>query len=167
MLDVETALTAAVKSGALIRHKVALEAGELGKRRIWIRPEVDAHLRSGKLDPRQAEIVWAAFKRFVTSGNFTVVTAECQYQEVTALGDIKQLKSGHPPFVEMRLKPPKQDLRLFGRFVGEDALVVTTFGMKSLTDKTGQKGFWCQRSARAAMQFLKQPGSRSIGCHPT
>ena len=54
------------------------------------------------------------------------------------MGDIRELKGNPPPFVELRFKPPKDHLRLFGRFVGKDDLVLTTYGMKSPTDRTGK-----------------------------
>jgi hypothetical protein len=78
------------------------------------------------------EVVKAALRRFVLGGKFTVVTADCKHHELEAIGDIRELKGGPPPLIELRFKPPKDDLRLFGRFVGRDSLVLTTYGMKSL-----------------------------------
>jgi hypothetical protein len=138
MVDVETVLKAAAKSGALIRYEVALEQGELEERRLWLRPEVADLLTSGKLDDAQVRVVRAALRRFVLGGRFTVVTAAGGHREVDSVGDIRELKGDPPPFVELRFKPPKHHLRLFGRFVGRDNLVLTTYGLKSLTGKTGK-----------------------------
>ena len=97
------------------------------------------------------EVVRAALRRFVIGGPFTVVTAACEHREVAMIGDIRELKGDPPPFIELRFKPPKHDLRLFGRFVGNDDLVLTTPGMKSLAEKTGtQKNYPFQTSARDA-----------------
>lgn len=139
MVDVETALKAACRSGALVRHEVNLEEGELGRGRLWLRPEVNALLKPGLLDNAQVQVVRAALRRFVLGGTFTVVTAQCDHhREVDLVGDIRELKGNPPPFVELRFKPPKDHLRLFGRFVGKDDLVLTTYGMKSPTDRTGK-----------------------------
>lgn len=66
-----------------------------------------------------------------------VVTAP--HTEVAKLGDIRELKTPAPPFIEVRVKPPKHDLRFFGRFVGKDAMILSTFGTKSPDRKTGVK----------------------------
>ena len=137
MLQIGRALEAAVRAGSLVRYRVVLEAGELENRRLWQRPEIETLLASGKLDLRQVEVVRAALRRFVIGGPFTVVTAACEHREVAMIGDIRELKGDPPPFIELRFKPPKHDLRLFGRFVGNDDLVLTTPGMKSLAEKTG------------------------------
>jgi hypothetical protein len=138
MLQIGPALEAAVRAGSLGRYPIVLEAGEFENRRLWLRPEVSSLLVSGKLDPRQVEVVHAALRRFVIGGPYTVVTAACKHREVAMIGDIRELKGELPPFVELRFKPPKDDLRLFGRFVGKDDLVLTTFGLKTLAGK-GQK----------------------------
>jgi hypothetical protein len=39
----------------------------------------------------------------------------------------------------MRFKPPKDDLRFFGRFIGRDDLVLTGYGLKSLEGSTGRR----------------------------
>jgi hypothetical protein len=139
MVNLEGALTSAVRVGALVRYKVELEQGELEDRRLWLRPDVDVLLKSGVLERMQVDAVRSALRRFVVGGRFTVVTADCQHREVESIGDVRELKGHSPPFVELRFKPPKHDLRLFGRFVGKDSLVLTTHGMKSLTRKTGQR----------------------------
>jgi hypothetical protein len=139
MIQRESALKAAEKSGALVRYKVDLDQGEFEERRLWLRPEIDAVLRSQQLDPRQVQVVRAALRRFVLGANFTVVTADCEYREVEPIGDIRELRGYRPPFIELRFKPPKHDFRVLRRFVGKDSLVLTTYGMKSLTGKTGQK----------------------------
>ena len=82
MVDVETVLETAVKSGALVRYKVNLEQGELEERRLWLRPDVDALLKSDALDRTQVDAVRAALRRFVLGGKFTVVTANCRHREV-------------------------------------------------------------------------------------
>jgi hypothetical protein len=139
MVDVEGVLSACERSGAIIRHQVTLEQGELNERRLWLRPEVDALIGSDQLNPRQREVVRAALRRFIIGGRFTVVTAECEYSEVQSIGDIRELKGDPPPFIEFRFRPPPHDLRLFGRFIGKDSLILTTHGMKSLSGKTGKK----------------------------
>jgi hypothetical protein len=135
MVDVETALAAAVRSGALIRHKILLEEGEFDVRRLWLRPMLTPLLSPGMLDPTQLHVVKSAFRRFVTGGLFTLVKASSPHREVKPVGDIRELKGRSPSVVELRFKPPKRDLRFFGRFVGKDALVLTSFGMKSPESK--------------------------------
>jgi hypothetical protein len=61
MVDVETVLATALKSGALMRHNVALEQGEFAERRLFLRPDVAALLKSSALDKRQLATVPAAF----------------------------------------------------------------------------------------------------------
>ena len=134
-------MAAAERSGALIRHRISLEQGELDQRRLWLRPEVSALCQSAPLDGRQLEMVRAALRRFILGGPFTIVTADCPHQEVKSLGDIRELKTKPPPFVELRFRPPPHDLRLFGRFVAKDSLVLTTHGMKSLSERTGQRRY--------------------------
>jgi hypothetical protein len=140
MVDVEGVLIAAERSGAIIRHRALLEQGEFDERRLWLRPEVEGLIRSDRLDAKQREVVRAALRRFIVGGNFTVVTAECEHREVVTIGDLRELKGGPPPFIELRFRPPPHDLRLFGRFIGRDSLILTTPGMKSLSgDNTGRK----------------------------
>jgi hypothetical protein len=108
MVDVETALTAATKSGALVRYAVTLEEGEFEERRLWLRSAVAHLLNPGQLDVAQMRVVRAALRRFVLGGSFTVVTADCEHhREVDSVGDIRELKGDPPPFVELRFKPPK------------------------------------------------------------
>jgi hypothetical protein len=139
MLQTGPALEAAVRAGSLVRHRVVLEAGEFENRRLWLRPELLKILTVSKLDPRQVEVVRAALRRFVTGGPFTVVTAACEHREVAMIGDMRELKGDPPPFVELRFKPPKDDLRFFGRFVGKDDLILTTFGLKALAGQTSKQ----------------------------
>src|ERR1019366_7360289 len=113
--------------------------GEQNLRRLWVTPEIKALIGSQQLHPSQRAAVEAALKRFVTGGPFSVVTAESEHKEVESLGDLKELKTGHPPFVEMRFKPPKDDLRFFGRFIGKDDLVLTGCGLKSIKGNTGKR----------------------------
>lgn len=160
MVDVENAILAAERSGAIIRHRVTLERGEFDQRRLWLRAEVDALIRSPQLDQAQREVVHAALRRFIVGGNFTVVTAECKHREVVAIGDIRELKGDPPPFIELRFKPPPHDLRLFGRFVGRDSLILTTHGMKSLSGNTGRKRLSVQDERKRCDDALKSMNLR-------
>jgi hypothetical protein len=67
----------------------------------------------------------------VVGGLFNVVLKDSTHPGVANLGDIRELKTNLPPFVEMRFKPPKYHLRLFGRFISRDGLILTTLAMKS------------------------------------
>jgi hypothetical protein len=111
----------------------------LDERQLWLRPAVSMLIASQKLDALQRAIVNAAFKRFVVGGIFTVVTKDCSYKEVAGLGDIRELKGFSPPFLEMRFKPPRHDLRLFGRCIGKDRLILASHGMKDLKGPTNEK----------------------------
>jgi hypothetical protein len=139
MVDIESVLASAVKSGALVRFNVAFEQGEFAERRLFLRPEVAALLKSDFLDKHQLASVRAALRRFVVGGKFMVVLAGSPHREIESIGDIKELKGTPPPFIEFRFRPPKHDLRLFGRFVGKDSLILSTHGMKSLTGETGKR----------------------------
>jgi hypothetical protein len=122
----DTKIEAAVRAGSLSRYQVLLEEGEQNVRQLWLRPEVADLLTSQKLDPRQRATVSAALKRFVVGGQLTVVSKDCIHKEVENLGDIRELKGYTPPFLELRFKPPRHDLRLFGRCVGKDRLILTS-----------------------------------------
>jgi hypothetical protein len=135
----QTAIAAAVRAGGLIRYGVLLEQSEFDQRMLWIRPEIQQMLNSRRIDPDQQARIAATLKRFVVGGRFNVVTAACTNREVSALGDIRELKGENPPVIEMRFKPPKDHLRIFGRFICEDGLVLTTYGMKSFHGNTGVK----------------------------
>jgi hypothetical protein len=134
---IQAAIDAALKTGALIQHRVALEEGEWDQRSLWLRPDVNDLVNSNKLEAAQRDVVRSALRRFVTGGRFNVVRADSPYQEVSSLGDIRELRG--PPFVELRFKPPKHSLRIFGRFIRRDGLILTSFGMKSLAGQTGMK----------------------------
>jgi hypothetical protein len=136
---IERAIDHAVRAGGLIRYVVDLEPGQFDNRQLWMRPEICNLLVCGKLDPRQRELVRAALKRFIVGRPITVVTKECRHKEVGNLGDFRELKGDPPPFVEMRFKPPKHDLRFFGRCISTDRLILTSYGMKSLMEPTGEK----------------------------
>jgi hypothetical protein len=136
---IERAIESAVRTGGLVRYVVDLEPGQFDDRQLWMRPEIYNLLVSGKLHPGQQELARAALKRFVVGRPITVVTKECRHKEVGNLGDFRELKGDPPPFVETRFKPPKHDLRFFGRCIGKDRLVLTSYGMKSLTESTGEK----------------------------
>src|SRR6204780_5015596 len=109
MIDFETALAAAVRSGALMRHKILLEEGEFDVRRLWFRPMISPLLSPGTLDPAQLHVVKTAFRRFVTGGPFTVVKASSPHREVKSVGDIRELKGRSPSIIEFRFQPPKRD----------------------------------------------------------
>jgi hypothetical protein len=129
--DREGRLTKAVRAGALVRYQVNLERGEHEVRRLWLRPNVRAALSIQNLGEDQLARVHAAFRRFVLGGLFNVVSKECDAPGTLNLADIRELKSEPPPFVEMRFKPPKHHLRLFGRFICKDGLILTSSAMKS------------------------------------
>jgi hypothetical protein len=137
---IEAAIAAVLKRGGLARYPVVLEEGEWEMRSLWLRPEVrDLVISADKLEADQRLRVQATLRRFVIGGDMTVVCADSVHPEVSDLGDICELKFDPPPFIEMRFKPPKHHLRLFGRFIRRDGLVVTSFGMKSPDGKTGSK----------------------------
>jgi hypothetical protein len=152
---IQAAIDAAVKSGALIRHRIALEKGEWEQRSLWLRPEVNELIDSHKLEASQREVVKAALRRFVIGGPFNVVRADTPHQEVSSLGDMRELKGPPPPFVELRFKPPKYSLRIFGRFIRKDGLILTSFGMKSLVGQTGMKPLSVPSERRRSDEFLK------------
>jgi hypothetical protein len=157
--SLESKIEAAIKAGSLSRHKVLLEEGEQNVRQLWLRrPDVTELLTSEKLDPRQRATVNAALKRFIVGGSFTVVTIDCTHKEVESLGDIRELKGYTPPFLELRFKPPKHDLRLFGRCVGKDLLILTSYGMKSLTEHTGEKPLSVREHHARCNAFFKMLG---------
>jgi hypothetical protein len=127
----EQRLAAAEASGGLIRHIVALERGEHDVRRLWLTPDVVKLLEPGFLDEGQRQMVKAALRRFVIGGIYAVVTRKCQYPQAVSIGDIRELKVRGPIFVEVRFKPPKHHLRVFGRFIGKDDLILTSAAEKS------------------------------------
>jgi hypothetical protein len=124
-------LSVAENSGILVRYLTALERGEQNVRRLWLCQEVEKTLRPGILEERQRKLVNAALRRFITGGLYAVVTRTCQYPQAAGIGDIRELKVRGPIFVEVRFKPPKHHLRIFGRFIGKDDLVLTSIGEKS------------------------------------
>lgn len=67
----------------------------------------------------------------MVGGLFNVVSKACENPGALNLEDIRELKTDPPPFVEMRFKPPKHHLRLFGRFICNDGLILTSLAMKS------------------------------------
>jgi hypothetical protein len=126
----EGLLSAAVNTGVLVRYLSALERGEQNVRRLWLSQEVEKILKPGVLDERQRQMVKAALRRFITGGSFAVVTRICQHPQAASIGDIRELKVRGPIFIEVRFKPPRHHLRVFGRFVGKDDLVLTSVGEK-------------------------------------
>jgi hypothetical protein len=129
----EGVIEAAVRAGGIVRFEALLEEGQFPERQLWIRPEIDQLLASNKLDVTQQARVKAALKRFVVGGRFTLVTKDCPHREVANIGDIRELKGIFPPFLELRFKPP------FGRCVGKDRLILTSYGMKNLTGNTHER----------------------------
>jgi hypothetical protein len=127
----EAGISKAVRSGALSRYEVQLERGEQYARRLWLRPTIVLSTRT--LDQDQLERVKAALRRFVVGGQFSLVSKDCANPGPVNLADIRELKTSPPPFVEMRFKPPKHHLRLFGRFICRDGLVLTSMALKSIT----------------------------------
>jgi hypothetical protein len=136
----ESQLAKAVREGSLLRYPVNLERGEHEDRRLWLRPSLKALLMVQNLGADQLDRVHAAFRRFVIGGQFNVVSKDCDSPGVLNLADIRELKIDFPPpFVEMRFKPPKNHLRLFGRFVSKDGLILTTGAAKSEKDAANGK----------------------------
>src|SRR5258708_2011644 len=127
----EEGLLKAIRTGALSRYEVQLERGEQRGRRLWLRPNVVSMLSTKNLDQDQLDRVRAALRRFVVGGQFNVVPKTCTNPGALNLADIRELKTSPPPFVEMRFKPPKHHLRLFGRFICKDGLIVSSMALKS------------------------------------
>jgi hypothetical protein len=156
MLDArENIIAAAIKAGGLVRYNVRLEEGELDQRQLWVRPEVGELVASDRLDSRQRWVVRMALKRFVVGGTLTVVTKDCKHKEVAALGDVRELKGCSPPFVELRFKPPKHDLRFFGRCIGRDRLILTSYGLKSLVNITHEKALSVPEQCKRCDAFFR------------
>ena len=130
------AVEAAKKAGSLYGYKPQLDKGQSCVRSVWLRKDVRDFIDGPKFNSRQKGIVHAALKRFVVGGSFTVLTAGCE-EPVAGAGDIKELDHVDRLTVELRFKPPPYQLRLFGRFIEHDALVLTTYGMKG---RQGVKG---------------------------
>jgi hypothetical protein len=150
----ENALGAAVRRGALLRHEVQLERGEQYIRRLWLRPDVARIMSPGVLDQEQLERLKAAFRRFVIGGLFNVVSKECEHPGALDLADIRELKFDPPPFVEVRFKPPKHHLRLFGRFICKDGLVLCSKGLKSEASATGAKRLHVPAELKRCNEFF-------------
>jgi hypothetical protein len=131
----DLSLAAAENSGFLFRYLTVLEQGEQNVRRLWISRDVERTLRPGNLEERQRKLVHVALRRFITGGLYAVVTRTCQYPQAAGIGDVRELKVRGPIFVEVRFKPPKHHLRIFGRFIGKDDLVLTSAGEKSQVKK--------------------------------
>jgi hypothetical protein len=54
----------------------------------------------------------------------------------------------------LRFIPPRAHLRLFGRFIAEDALILTGHGLKSLTGRTGAKPLSVREERDRCDKFL-------------
>jgi hypothetical protein len=156
--ELEAEILSTVRSGGLVRFKVELEQGEFDVRQLWLRPKIKQLIDSGNLDSRQAAVVNAALRRFITGGPLNVVTKDCPHREVAAVGDIRELKGPPPPFLELRFKPPRYDLRFFGRCIGQDRLILTSYGMKSLTERTGHSSLKVSEHRARCEEFFRQRG---------
>jgi hypothetical protein len=151
----EECLLKAIRSGALSRHEVQLERGELHGRRLWLRPNVVSMLSTKNFDQGQLDRVMAALRRFVVGGQFNVVSQNCTNPGVLNLADIRELKTSPPPFVEMRFKPPKHHLRLFGRFICQDGLIVSSMAIKSAKSGQGAKTLSVPAEMKRCDDFFK------------
>jgi hypothetical protein len=154
----EDALHQALRSGALVRYEVELERGEHYGRRLWLRPNVISMLSATDLDQDQLDRVRAALRRFVVGGQFNVVSKICENPGALNLADIRELKTDLPPFVEIRFKPPKHHLRLFGRFICTDGLILTSVAMKSPQDTKGNKSLSVPAELKRCEDFFKGQG---------
>jgi hypothetical protein len=153
----EEALQRALRSGALRRYEVQLERGEHHVRRLWLRPNVVSQLSRDSVGPEQFFRVQAALRRFVVGGLFNVVLKTCENPGTLDLADIRELKAEHP-FVEMRFKPPKHHLRLFGRFVCKDGLILTSLAMKSLHGTKSGKSLAVSAELKRCDDFFRTQG---------
>ncbi|MGX1354548.1 hypothetical protein AB7M49_008173 [Bradyrhizobium elkanii] len=151
----EGAIQRAVRSGALVRHDVRLERGEQHVRRLWLRPNVVGKLSPTDVDLDQLARVNAALKRFVVGGQFNIVSKACANPGAVGLADIRELKTDPPPFVEMRFKPPKHHLRIFGRFISCDGLILTSLAMKSSKDSETNKSLSVGDERKRCDDFFK------------
>jgi hypothetical protein len=158
----EGVIEAAVRAGGLVRFEVTLEEGQLIERQLWIRPEINLLFASNKLDATQQARAKAALKRFVVGGRFTVVTKDCHHREVANIGDIRELKGIIPPFLELRFKPPKHDLRFFGRCIGKDRLILTSYGMKNLTNHTHERPLSVPEHRKRCDGFFELCGLKQV-----
>jgi hypothetical protein len=153
----EEAIARALRMGALVRHTVQLERGEHDVRRLWLRPNVVKELSRDSVGEEQFSRVQAALKRFVVGGLFNVVLKDSAHG-VANLGDIRELKTSPPPFVEMRFKPPKHHLRLFGRFISEDGLILTSLAMKSPPGTRSGKSLSVPAELKRCNEFFRIQG---------
>jgi hypothetical protein len=151
----EEALLKAVRSGALSRYDVRLERGEQYGRRLWLRPNVASMLSPQNFDQDQLDRVRAALRRFVVGGRFNVVSKICANPGALNLADIRELKTKLPPYVEMRFKPPRHHLRLFGRFIGRDALIITSMALKSDKNEKGTKSLSVPAEMKRCEDFFQ------------
>lgn len=131
------AIRQATRAGSLHAYEPELDKGQTCVRSLWVRTDVRDLIEGDQLDPRQKTAVHAALKRFVVGGLFTVLTPGAT-EPVLGAGDIKVLDHVEHLTVELRFKPPRFHLRLFGRFINRDALVLTSHGMKALGGAGGQ-----------------------------
>jgi hypothetical protein len=122
---------------------------------LWLRPNVSAALLPETIGQDQFDRVHSALRRFVVGGLFNIVSKTCPHAGVSSLGDLRELKTDPPPFVEMRFKPPQRDLRLFGRFICQDGLVLTSAGMKSLEEKKVGKPIQIPEELRRCEAFFE------------
>jgi hypothetical protein len=151
----EISIGKAVRSGALSRYEVQLERGEHVGRRLWLRPNVVSMLTIATLDQDQLDRVRAALRRFVVGGPFSVVSKNCENPGALNLADIRELKTSLPPFIEMRFKPPKHHLRIFGRFISKDGLILNSMALKSVKNEKGAKSLSVPAELKRCDDFFK------------
>lgn len=132
------AVSQAVRVGSLHAYEPDLDVGQTRVRYLWLRLEVRDLVQGDRLEPKQKAAVHAALKRFAVGGGFTVLTPGAT-EPVAGVGDIKVLDHVDRLTVELRFKPPRFHLRLFGRFIDRDALVLTSYGMKAPQGAIGEK----------------------------
>jgi len=125
-------LQRAEKTGALVRFKHDSDADQTEKRWIWMRQDILLALKDSTQAERNA-LVTATLEDFVLGEEFVMITKEAKHRSVDAeRPDIKELNFGPPPFVEIRLRPQRRDLRLFGLFIAKDHLLLTHWHEKDV-----------------------------------
>jgi hypothetical protein len=119
------------------------------------------------MDQEQLHRIQAALRRFVVGGLFNVVSQTCENPGTLNLADIRELKSDPPPFVEMRFKPPKHHLRIFGRFICKDGLILTSLAMKSPQGARSRKSLDVREELKRCDDFFRGQGFDLNWCPAT
>ena len=158
LLLLEIDLATAERMGALVRFRVDLEEGEQNVRQLWLRPDIARFMKSTNIDSRQRAVVKAALRRFATGGRLIVLTRDSVHRTVATVGDIRELKGPIPPIVEFRFRPPKYHLRLFGRCIGLDRLLLTSYGVKSTMETTSARPLNVSEHVKRCTDFFRQYG---------